>query len=109
MSDYLVLRPSQFEDSIEYDVMLPLPYPVHVDVSTQRTVPSPYTNFEEWSLIGFVDANDAIPDANDAIPTLEYFAQDIFEIPELATGFRPLWSFEDVMFTTNPIRSADLI
>ena len=26
MSDYLVLRPSQFEDSIEYDVMLPLPY-----------------------------------------------------------------------------------
>ena len=101
MSDYLVLRPSQFEDSIEYDVMLPLPYPVHVDVSTQRTVPSPNTNFEEWSLIGFVDANDAIPP--------EYFAQDIFEIPELATGFRPLWSFEDVMFTTNPIRSADLI
>ena len=102
MSDYLVLRPSQFEDSIEYDVMLPLPYPVHVNVSTQRTVPSPYTNFEEWSLIGFVDANDAIP-------TPEYFAQDIFEIPELATGFSPLWSFEDVMFTTNPIRSADLL
>ena len=104
MSNYLVLRPSQFEDSIEYDVMLPLPYPVHVDVSTQRTVPSPYTNFEEWSLIGFVDANDVINE-----PEPEYFAQDIFEIPELATGFRPLWSFEDVMFITTPIRSADLL
>ena len=108
MSDYLVLRPSQFEDSIEYDVMLPLPSPVHVNVSTQRTVPSPYTNFEEWSLIGFVDANDSRWGMA-GIPTPEYFAQDIFEIPELATGFSPLWSFEDAMFTTNPIRSADLL
>lgn len=102
MPNYLVLHPSQFEDSIEYDVMLPLPHSIQVDVSTQLTVPSMYTNFEEWFLIGFVDESDAIP-------TPEYFAQDIFESPDLANGFSPLWSHKDSMFTTNPIRSAGLV